>query len=145
MKPSRCLHEAFTQWARRGASAKGLRRLHERFMKTSRAPKASAIPTEASWSLLEGFARRSWRLHLEKIREIMTSPQHVTDLCLHIYTCTLLVRYLYHTTVCTTNSERGKREAQINWSMVTAKAAPVTGTIFLRTTGPAVPPVDSRQ
>ena len=26
-------------------------------MKTSRALKASAIPTEASWSLLEGFAK----------------------------------------------------------------------------------------
>ena len=57
VKPSRCLHEAFTQWARRGASAEGSRRLHERFMKTSRALKPSAIPTEASWSLLEGFAK----------------------------------------------------------------------------------------
>ena len=58
VKPSRCLHEAFTKWARRGASAKGSRRLHERFMKTSRAlKKASAIPMEASWSLLEGFAK----------------------------------------------------------------------------------------
>ena len=36
--------------------------------------KASPVPTEASWSLLEGFARRSWRLHLETIRQIMTSP-----------------------------------------------------------------------
>ena len=36
--------------------------------------KASPIPTEASWSLLEGFARRSWRLRLETIRQIMTSP-----------------------------------------------------------------------
>ena len=57
VKPSRCLHEAFTQWARRGASAKGSRRLHERFRKTSRALKASAIPTEVSWNLLEGFAK----------------------------------------------------------------------------------------
>ena len=55
MKPSRCLHEAFTQWARRGASAKGSRRLHERFMKTSRALKASR-------SLREGFAKASRRL-----------------------------------------------------------------------------------
>ena len=71
VKPSRCLHEAFTQWARRGASAKGSRRLHERFMKTSRALKASR-------SLREGFAkasrRRHGRLHLETIRQIMTSP-----------------------------------------------------------------------
>ena len=63
VKPSRCLHEAFTQWARRGASAKGSRRLHERFMKTRRLregfSKASAIPTEASWSLLGGFAKPS--------------------------------------------------------------------------------------
>ena len=55
VKPSRCLHEAFTQWARRGASAKGSRRLHERFMKTSRALKASR-------SLREGFAKASRRL-----------------------------------------------------------------------------------
>ena len=40
-------------------------------------------------------------------------------------------------------SRCGKREAHINWSMVTCKmAAPVTGTA-LRTTGPV--PVDSRQ
>ena len=37
-------------------------------MKTSRALKASAIPTEAS-------RRRHGRLHLETIRQIMTSPQ----------------------------------------------------------------------
>ena len=55
VKPSRCLHEAFTRWARRGASAKGSRRLHERFMKTSRALKASR-------SLREGFAKASRRL-----------------------------------------------------------------------------------
>ena len=75
MRPSRCLREAFTQWARRGAFAKGSPRLHERFVNTSRALKASPTPTEASWSLLEGFARRSWRLHLETIRRIMTSPR----------------------------------------------------------------------
>ena len=82
VKPSRCLHEVFTQWARRGASAKGSRRLHERFTKTSRAlkasrslresfAKASAIPTEAS-------RRRHGRLHLEAIRQIMTSPQKIS-------------------------------------------------------------------
>ena len=42
-----------------------------------------------------------------------------------------------------TNSGCGKRQAHINWSMVTCKmAAPVTGTT-LRTTGPV--PADSRQ
>ena len=55
------------------ASAEGFekrpRSLREAFSKPS------SIPTEASWSLLEGFARRSWRLHLETIRQIMTSPQ----------------------------------------------------------------------
>ena len=80
------------QWARRGAFAKGSRRLHERFVKTSRAlkasrrdreafakplSKASPIPTEASWSLVEGYARHSWRLHLKTIRQIMTSPLHL--------------------------------------------------------------------
>ena len=83
------------QWARRGAFAKGSRRLHERFVKTSRALKASRrdreafakpcegfsnaspIPTEASWSLVEGHARHSWRLHLKTIRQIMTSPLHL--------------------------------------------------------------------
>ena len=42
-----------------------------------------------------------------------------------------------------TTSGCGKREAHINWSMVTCKmAAPVTGTT-LRTTGPV--PAESRQ
>ena len=42
-----------------------------------------------------------------------------------------------------TNSGCGKREAHINWSIMTCKmAAPVTGTT-LRTTGPV--PADSRQ
>ena len=55
-KPSRCLREAFTQWARRGAVAKGSRRLHERFVKTSRALKASRRDREA-------FAKPSRSLH----------------------------------------------------------------------------------
>ena len=56
VKHSRCLHEAFTQWAHRGAFAKGSRRLHGRFVKTSRALKASRRDREA-------FAKPSRRLH----------------------------------------------------------------------------------
>ena len=55
-------------------------------------------------------------------------------------------RYLHRllsTCLLHTNSGCGKREAHINWSMVTCKmAAPVTGTT-LKTTGPM--PADSRQ
>ena len=104
VKPSRCLHEAFTQWARRGAFAKGSRRLHERFVKTSRALKVSRRDREAfakssrrlhpsprrrSWSLLGGFARGSWRLHLETIRQIMTSPPFLP--CFRFYDVPLIL------------------------------------------------------
>ena len=54
--PSRCLHEAFTQWARRGAVAKSLRGFCERFVKTSRALKASRRDREA-------FTKPSRSLH----------------------------------------------------------------------------------
>ena len=59
--------------------------------------------------------------------------------------CKLKVSILPILSTCAlhTNSGCGKREAHINWSMVTCKmAAPVTGTA-LRTTGPV--PEDSRQ
>ena len=54
-------------------------------------------------------------------------------------------RFIHTLSTCPlyTNSGYGKREAHINWSMMTCKmAAPVTGTT-LRTTGPM--PADSRQ
>ena len=51
-------------------------RLREAFSKTR--------PAKASRSTLEGFAkasqRRHRRLHLETIRQIMTSPPKITDL-----------------------------------------------------------------
>ena len=67
------LHGAFMKHSRNGLAV-----APSRALKTSRRDreafsKPSPIPMEASWSLLKGFARRSWHLHLETIRQIMTS------------------------------------------------------------------------
>ena len=92
VKPSRCLREAFqamgSPWRLREGFATSSRALREDvagaegFEKRPRSlreafSKASPIPTEASWSLVEGYARHSWRLHLKTIRQIMTSPLHL--------------------------------------------------------------------
>ena len=67
VKPSRCLHEAFTQWARRGASAKGSRahcvnasrRLREGFVKPSRCLHEAFT----QWARRGASAKGSRRLH----------------------------------------------------------------------------------
>ena len=87
----RRLHGAFAKASRRRHGRLHLETirqimtsLHERFMKTSRALKASRrlqpYPRRLHGAFLKASRRRHWRLHLETIRQIMTSPPKLRHL-----------------------------------------------------------------